>query len=112
LEAAGFVAVRAPQYTMSVPINYVIQTAPSGLRPYGSSVTVTISLGPPFVTVPKLYRDSAGQAATALTKVGLQISEHRGFGGDTVSVQIPSANSSVREGTVVNVFLLPIYLFP
>ena len=53
----GLSAVQDPQYSTSIPAGYVVTTKPSPgtTVPGHSSVTVVVSLGPPYVRVPPLF---------------------------------------------------------
>ena len=53
LTAAGFSPVESKVYSSTVPSGQVVATTPAGgLQPFGSPVTVQVSLGPKPVTVP------------------------------------------------------------
>jgi beta-lactam-binding protein with PASTA domain len=68
-------------------------------------VVVYVSLGPPYVTVPSLYADSAAQAEKALGSFGLKWELYGPGGADFVLTEIPAAGRSVRVGSTVDVYL-------
>ncbi|HWE57047.1 MAG TPA: Stk1 family PASTA domain-containing Ser/Thr kinase [Acidimicrobiales bacterium] len=72
--------------------------------PQGSSVQLFVSSGPPQVNVPDLSNDTKDQATAALNAVGLQ-AKFSGPGDGTVQSQNPAANSTVAQGSTVNVTL-------
>lgn len=69
----------------------------SGAEP-GDTVTLTVSSGPPLVTVPDVRNLSAEDASKALQAVGLQ---PQVMGGGTVRMQDPQPGSQVESGTQV-----------
>src|SRR5262249_37069447 len=77
---------------------------PRTIEPTGSPVDLTISLG--AVTVPDLAGDTAAQAVSELTAVGLAAHiEHRAQCVDPGLVvdQAPSAGTSVAPGSTVTI---------
>ncbi len=110
LTAAGFVPVRGQAYSPTVPPGQVVGTTPApaaGPVPFGSQVTVQVSLGPQPVTVPPLRGDSVTQAASALQAIGLDLGGPYGPpGSSTVLSTDPAAGTSVLPGTTVNVYTL------
>lgn len=95
------------EYSSSVPAGYVISTKPvSGETvPGHSTVQVFVSAGPPFVTVPSLYADSAAVAEQTLGSLGLQWILYGPPSANFVLTQIPAAGTSVRVGTTVTIYL-------
>jgi serine/threonine-protein kinase len=83
----------------------IAQNSPPGtIEPAGSPVDLTISLG--VVTVPDLNGDTATQAISELTAVGLATHiEHRAQCVDLGLVidQTPSAGTSVAPGSTVTI---------
>jgi serine/threonine-protein kinase len=83
----------------------IAQNSPPGtIEPAGSPVDLTISLG--AVTVPDLTGDTAIQAISELTAVGLATHiEHRAQCADLGLVidQTPSAGTSVAPGSTVTI---------
>ena len=110
LTAAGFTPVQGQAYSPTVPSGQVIGTTPppsAGPLPYGSQVTVVVSLGPKPVTLPDLRGDSVGQAESALGALGLK---YGGPYGPPGSIKVlstdPAAGTSVLPGTTVNLYTL------
>lgn len=110
LTAAGFVPVRGQAYSPTVPPGQVVGTTPApaaGPVPFGSQVTVQVSLGPQPVSVPSLRGDSLTQAASALHALGLDMGGPYGPpGSSTVLSTDPAEGTSVLPGTTVNVYTL------
>ena len=83
----------------------IAQNSPPGtIEPAGSPVDLTISLG--AVTIPDLEGDTAAQAISELTAVGLAAHiEHRAQCVDPGLVidQTPSAGTSVVPGSTVTI---------
>ena len=107
LTAAGFVPQQSNLYSSTVPVNQVIGTAPpaGGAQPFGSTVTVQVSLGPQPVTVPSLDGQSPSAATAALTALGLVPGGPYGPSGATTVVSTsPSGGTSVPVGSTVDVY--------
>jgi serine/threonine-protein kinase len=105
LIAAGFVPA---QHSATVPTGQVIGTTPapsSGPQPFGSTVTVDVSLGPQPVTIPDLISQSVTSATSALQALGLQVAGPYGPpGASRVLSTDPAAGSSVPPGTTVDIY--------
>ncbi|HEV3282514.1 MAG TPA: protein kinase [Acidimicrobiales bacterium] len=111
LSAVGFVPAQGKAYSPSVPVGQVIGTSPdpsAGLQPFGSTVTVIISLGPQPVTIPgSVIGESVGQATAALQALGLNVAGPYGPPGSTKVLSTdPAPGTSVLPGTTVNVYTL------
>jgi len=107
LTAAGFVPAQSNVYSSTVPTDQVIGTAPpsGGLQPFGSTVTVQVSLGPQPVTVPSLVQQSPSTATAALTALGLVPGGPYGPpGAKTVISTSPDAGTSVPVGSTVDIY--------
>jgi serine/threonine-protein kinase len=106
LTAAGFVPAQANAYSSTVPTGQVIGTSPastSGPQPFGSKITVTVSLGPQPVIVPNLVGQSVTAATAALQALGLKVGGPYGPAGSTTVVSLdPPAGTSVQPGVTVN----------
>jgi eukaryotic-like serine/threonine-protein kinase len=109
LRAAGFKPSRTDQPSAKIAVGKVIGTEPpAGTElQVGSPVVVIVSSGPAQVRVPDVSGDSQSGAESALTAVGLsagtvtqQVSSTQSAG--SVVSQSPSAGSSVRTGTEVD----------
>jgi len=107
LTAAGFVPQESKIYDSTVPVGQVVATVPgaAAVEPFGSPVTVQVSLGPKPVTVPSLGGQSPSAAAASLTALGLVVGGPYGPSGATTVVSTdPAAGTSVPVGSVVNVY--------
>jgi serine/threonine-protein kinase len=109
--AAGFVPAQAKQYSATVPAGQVIGTTPdpsAGPQPFGSTVTVNVSLGPQPVTIPtSLVGESVATATAALQALGLHVAGPYGPPGSTTVLSTdPAVGSSVLPGTTVNLYTL------
>jgi serine/threonine-protein kinase len=105
LATHGFKAVKRTAYSLHVPAGGVISTAPdpsSGVQPYGSTVTVTISLGPKYVTIPNVEGDTVAQATHALERDGFNV-KVAALGGFVFSTY-PPIGTSAPQGTTVDIF--------
>ncbi len=110
LSALGFVPVQGQDYSPSVPLGQVIGTSPdpsSGPQPFGSKVTVVVSLGPKPVTIPDESGQSVSAATSALDALGLRVAGPYGPPGSTKVLSTdPAAGTSVQPGTTVNLYTL------
>jgi eukaryotic-like serine/threonine-protein kinase len=107
LTAAGFNPVQANAYSSTVPAGQVIGTSPdpsAGTAPFGSTVTVNVSLGPQPVPVPDLSGDTVAQATTALQSKGLTVGAVYGPAKGHVFLTTPDAGTNVSPGTAVNIY--------
>ncbi len=109
LAAAGFVPAQSSAYSSSIPSGQVIGTSPdpsAGPAAFGSTVTVSVSLGPQPVKVPNLTGDSVPEATAALQKVGLTLGNVYGPAKGGVFHTTPDAGTSVPPGTSVTIYTL------
>jgi serine/threonine-protein kinase len=110
LTGAGFVPSESRVYSATVPAGQVVGTAPApaaGPQPFGSHVTVDVSLGPRPVTIPELVGHSVAAATTSLEALGLKVAGPYGPAGSTTVLSTdPAAGASVLPGTTVNVYTL------
>jgi len=110
LEAVGLTATQDSAYSSTVPSGDVISISPAGgaMAPYGSAVTVTVSNGPPTVTVPNVFKDSVAEAQAALQAAGLVVGGPFGpSAGSPNAVVIytqPGQGSTVATGSTVNIY--------
>ncbi len=106
LQAVGLVAAQNPQASSSVTSGDVIGTSPAGgaSAPYGSTVTVNVSSGPPMTTVPNVLQDTVAQATAAMEQAGLTVSGVSGSPKNKVVGTQPSINTSVPTGSAVVLF--------
>jgi serine/threonine-protein kinase len=106
LQAAGLNGTEAYAASGSgVPSGDVISLEPpSGTSvPYGSTVTVTISTGPPTTTVPNVLGDTVSQATTTLQGDGLTVSGVQGNPNGTVVGTDPPTGTTVPTGSAVQI---------
>jgi beta-lactam-binding protein with PASTA domain len=106
LQAAGLSGAEAYAPSSSgVPSGDVISLQPpSGTSvPYGSTVTVTVSTGPPTTTVPNVLGDTVTQATTALQNDGLVVAGVQGNPNGTVVGTQPPTNNTVPTGSSVTI---------
>jgi beta-lactam-binding protein with PASTA domain/tRNA A-37 threonylcarbamoyl transferase component Bud32 len=108
LQAAGFVATQSQAYSPTIGAGSVISTTPdpsAGPQPYGSTVTVNVSLGPQPVPVPSgLNGQTVAKATTALTAAGLTVGSVFGPAGGKVFETDPVAGTQVLPGATVNLY--------
>ncbi len=108
LTAAGFVPSESRQYSNTVPAGQVMGTTPAptaGPQPYGSTVTVAVSIGPQPVNVPNVLGHSVAAATHALEALGLRVAGPYGPPhSTTVQSTAPAAGSSVLPGTTVDLY--------
>jgi len=122
LQGAGFQVRLASAYSTSVPKGDVVSEspAPGTSAAYGSTVTVTVSLGPPDVAAPDLVGDAFAQAESALSDVGLTYGSLTTPGGLSLNgvAQYLGSNvvvvgqsvvpgSEVPVGSAINLVLAP-----
>jgi serine/threonine-protein kinase len=103
LQAAGLTATQSSVASASVPTGNVTSTSPSGgsTAPYGSTVQVDVSTGPPTTTVPNVSGQTVAQAAVTLAAHGLTPSGVSGNPNKQVSNTQPSIGSTVPTGSSV-----------
>jgi serine/threonine-protein kinase len=110
LTAAGFVPAQSNQYSSTVPNGQVIGTTPAptaGPQPFGSKVTVAVSLGPQPVVIPNEIGNSVAAATAALQAEGLNVAGPYGPAGSTTVLSLdPAAGTTVAPGTTVNIYTL------
>jgi serine/threonine-protein kinase len=81
-----------------------VSPAPGGPVPFGSTVKIQVSSGPPLVTVPDVVGKSGDEATAILQAAGLEVESTRFF-GNSVLRQSPAAGESVERGTSVTILL-------
>jgi len=106
LQAVGLTATQNNQSSTTVSSGDVISTNPaSGAQaPYGSSVTVNVSTGPPTTTVPNVIQDTVSQATSALQQAGLSVSGVSGSPNNNVVGTQPSVGSTVPTGSSIQLY--------
>ncbi len=110
LQGLGLV-VAFTQQQSDKPANQVIaQSIPDGSGAQkGQTIILTVSSGPPLVTVPDLTNKgySLDQATQILAQVGLTATAVFNFPGGQVRQQNPQPNSQVPKGTQVQLWVYP-----
>jgi eukaryotic-like serine/threonine-protein kinase len=105
LQAVGLNGTEAQAPNNSIPVGDVISLNPPSntLVQYGSTVTVTVSSGPPTTTVPNVLGDLVGQATDALQNAGLVPAGVQGNPNGTVKGTIPPTGATVQKGSSVTI---------
>jgi serine/threonine-protein kinase len=108
LEALGFVVQKGKDdRSAAVDVGEVMAVTPGpgdGPIGYGSTVSITVSIGVPLVTVPDLGGMNEEQATAALQAAGLKVDATKFF-GNKVRQQQPAAGEVVEQGTTVKILL-------
>ena len=91
----------------TVPAGEVTRTVPgTGTKlQKGTQVTVYVSTGPAMVAVPVLSGKRANGASAALSRLGLKVGAIYGPPSGRVFKTTPHSGTSVKVGTVVNLYL-------
>jgi serine/threonine protein kinase/beta-lactam-binding protein with PASTA domain len=106
LQAAGLNGTEAyaPNISGVPPGDVISLYPPSGTSvPYGSTVKVTISTGPPTTTVSNVLGDTVPQATTTLQDDGLTVSGVQGNPTGTVIGTNPPTGTTVQTGSSVQI---------
>ena len=106
LSAAGFQVSFAQGYSDTVPAGRVISQSPAPQTSVAkfSTVTATISQGPPLVTVPNISNGTDADVAKAeLRALGLKVKVNTDFGGflNRVVAMDPKAGTQLPKGSTV-----------
>jgi serine/threonine-protein kinase len=109
LKAAGFHPVVHTEYSNDVARDQVISVEPSEATKtaYGSSVTLTVSLGPETFAVPAFTGLSPKEAEAKAKDYGLRVSffEVPNTAQTTVISQSPAAGTTVHAGDTITLFV-------
>ncbi|MBY3552033.1 PASTA domain-containing protein [Modestobacter lapidis] len=108
LEADGFTVERTEGRSADVPAGAVMAVDPGpgdDPQPYGSTVTIQVSVGVPQVTVPDVRSMSEDEAVAALAAVGLEADPETFIAGDRVFQQSPRAGEVVDQGSTVRILI-------
>jgi eukaryotic-like serine/threonine-protein kinase len=91
----------------SVAKGTVIDWNPKGSAPYGSTIAVTVSAGPPIEVIPALTGQTCGGATTTLQAVGLVANCTQQYSSTVPSGQVVDWNpkGQAREGSTVNIVI-------
>ena len=110
LKAAGFTVTSETGFSDSVAKGRVISSSPAGgvQAPFGSAVTIKVSLGPSQFPCPDFKSLSVEAAKALAAKFGLVIAAYPvpGATGNTVMTQLPAAGTTVPYGSTVTVYYL------
>ena len=102
LKEAGFATSVTLVFSETVDKGVVADQSPSsGTAGRGSTVTLSVSKGPPLVTVPDVRGKKRGEAEKQLKALGLKTRTIRFPGAETVRTQSPSPGSKVEKGSTV-----------
>jgi len=110
LEAVGLTVTSQQAFSDQVPSGQVVSLiASDDPLPETGSVSLTVSKGPEFVTMPNVVGETVAAARNALQELGLtvvidtdQLSSR--YGVVKVSRQTPASSSRVRVGSEVTIF--------
>jgi serine/threonine-protein kinase len=105
LQAVNLNGTEVPAPNNTIPAGDVIAlNPPSGtLAPYGSTVTVYVSTGPPTTQVPNVIGDSVSAATTALQDDGLDVTGVQGNPNGTAVGTDPATGQTVLVGSPVQI---------
>jgi serine/threonine-protein kinase len=104
LTQSHFVTACTDPNSTTVNKGSVIDWNPKGSVPYGSTITVTVSAGPPSVNIPSLTGETCAGATTTLKAVGLGAnctSQYSSVASGDVIAWAPS--TAAQWGTTVNI---------
>ena len=110
LTEKGFRATVSQASNETIPKGTVIGWEPQGVQPKGTLVTVTVSSGPPVVSIPDVAGLAYAAAEKALTDAGFKVVRKDEFSDEVKDVgkvigTSPSANSSATKGSRVTVLV-------
>jgi serine/threonine-protein kinase len=109
LSQANFKPERVDAFSDTVPAGGVISLSPSGRASYGSTVTVTVSKGPEWVTIPDWTTlEALSDLQPKLEALGLHVQVNTEFGGHAgrvINVD-PAAGTQVHPGDTVTVTIV------
>jgi serine/threonine-protein kinase len=106
--AGSFEVRKVEEYSDTIDKGGVISLSPSDRATKFSTITVTVSKGPEYVTVPDIaFGTSEGDARTQLEQLGLvpDFQSPLGQRPDPVVYNVPDAGSKVRVGSTVTVLV-------
>jgi serine/threonine-protein kinase len=105
LQAVGLTGTEVGAANNTIPAGDVIAlNPPSGtLAPYGSTVTVSVSTGPPTTQVPNVIGESVPQATSVLQADGLDVTGVQGNPNGTAVGTDPATGTTVPDGSAVSI---------
>lgn len=106
LSELGLVALVAEDFSDTIAAGQVISSdpIPEVTIDRGGEVTITVSLGLPFIVVPNVAGMSASDAADALVAAGFVVSDTDGPPNQSVIATDPPAGESLRKGSDIIIF--------
>lgn len=108
MEKAGLVVKRVDGYSDTIAVGNVMSTNPAAGKTAekGSTVVVTVAVGPATVTVPQIYGKTVAQAQSMLEAAGLKVGAVFGPQGKnrTVFFSNPQQNARVARASSVNLY--------
>ena len=109
LQAQGF-AVARRDVDSERPKGEVVDQSPSSRAPKGSTITLSVSKGPPMSTVPDVTAQDEGSAQSTLEQSGFTVQVQRqdvndpGLDGIVLS-QSPTGGSKAKQGSTVTIIV-------
>jgi serine/threonine-protein kinase len=107
LQALGFKTATTDTYSTSVPAGDVVSVKPTGSAPKFSTITITVSKGPPTVVIPSDLNNlpTVDAARKELERLGLKVKVQTAFGGShgVVVGLDPPAGTVVPVGSTVTI---------
>ena len=106
LKKAGFKVNAVEEFNDTIAKGNVIAVRPSDRAPQGSTITVTVSKGPQFVTIPNFSQlEPLSEVKSKLESLGLVVVVQKAFGGHAGAVVgiDPPSGQTVEVGTTVTV---------
>jgi len=96
-------AACVPEASASVASGSVISWSPQGHAPYGSSIHVVVSSGPPIETIPSLTGSTCQGATTTLEAIGLKVQCQQAYSTSVPNGQVISwsPTDQAPEGAMV-----------
>jgi serine/threonine-protein kinase len=89
----------------TVPKGTVIAWSPNGIAPYGATISVTVSAGPPSENIPSLTGQTCAGATTTLLAVGLHANCTQQYSSAVPNGEVITwaPTTAALEGTTVNI---------
>jgi eukaryotic-like serine/threonine-protein kinase len=108
LEGAGFTVDPTTGFSKKVERGLVLAVDPAegSTQPYGSAVTITVSLGPETFAVPNFLGLDRGAAQALADEWGLKLAilAVPATDGSNVISQLPTAGTTVRYGSTITLY--------
>jgi len=103
LAASGFTVTVVRTNSDTIPKGDVISQSPAtGTAPRGSAVRLTVSDGPPLVTVPDVVGMKIADAERRLTQAGFKVRVVSFLFTDRVKSQSPGGGEKAPKGSTIN----------